>query len=135
MNIPKGDNKEDIKKREQIIRLLDRQWIDINPGKKKYNLSLKDYINIRALSIDETARHAAKSYLSTLAVVQLDAILSNAKKIKIVLANPKTTNQKQFNKMLVMEYTLPAIGTVRMIVGINRRTNEKIQYCVTAIKI
>lgn len=68
-------------------------------------------------------------------VVQLDAILSNAKKIKIVLANPKTTNQKQFNKMLIMEYTLPAIGTVRMIVGINRRTNEKIQYCVTAIKI
>ena len=96
---------------------------------------MKDYINIRALSIDETARHAAKSYLSTLAVVQLDAILSNAKKIKIVLANPKTTNQKQFNKMLIMEYTLPAIGTVRMIVGINRRTNEKIQYCVTAIKI
>ena len=82
-----------------------------------------------------TKRHAAKSYLSTLAVVQLDAILSNAKKIKIVLANPKTTNQKQFNKMLIMEYTLPAIGTVRMIVGINRRTNEKIQYCVTAIKI
>lgn len=55
MNIPKGDNKEDIKKREQIIRLLYRQWIDINPGEEKCNLSLKNYINIRALSIDETA--------------------------------------------------------------------------------
>ena len=50
--IPEGHTIEDIKKREQIIRMV---------------------------SIVETSEHAAKSYLSTLAVLQLDSILTGAR--------------------------------------------------------
>ena len=35
------------------------------------------------VSIVETSEHAAKSYLSTLAVLQLDSILTGAKKVSI----------------------------------------------------
>ena len=67
--IPEGHTIEDIKKREQIIRDFYREWKEKNPSQRKYNLSLKEYINIRMVSIVETSEHAAKSYLSTLAVL------------------------------------------------------------------
>jgi len=95
---------------------------------------LKDYINIRYLSITETMRHAAKSYTSTLALLQLDTILRYAVKT----GKPKPTkrgsnNQKDFAQIQIMHYDLVGIGTVMMIVGI-KRSGEKIQYCITAIK-
>ena len=59
--IPQGNNIEDIKKRELIIRDFYREWKEKNPSQRKYNLSLKEYINIRMVSIIETSEHAAKS--------------------------------------------------------------------------
>ena len=35
--------------------------------------------------------------------------------------------------MMIMEYELIGIGKVKMTVGIRRRTQEKVQYCITAI--
>ena len=81
--IPQGNNIDDIKKREQIIREFYREWKEKNPLQRKFNLSLKEYINIRMVSIVETSEHASKSYLSTLAVLQLDSILTGAKKVSI----------------------------------------------------
>lgn len=78
--IPKGNSIEEIKQREKIIRDFYRKWKEINPSQRRYNMSLKEYINIRMVSIIETSEHAAKSYHSTLAVLQLDAILIGAKK-------------------------------------------------------
>ena len=69
--IPEGHTIEDIKKREQIIRDFYREWKEKNPSQRKFNLSLKEYINIRMVSIVETSEHAAKNYLSTLAVLPL----------------------------------------------------------------
>ena len=53
--IPEGQTIEDIKKREQIIRDFYREWKEKNPSQRKYNLSLKEYINIRMVSIVETS--------------------------------------------------------------------------------
>ena len=78
--IPAGHTIEDIKTRERIIRDFYREWKEKNPSQRKFNLSLKEYINIRMVSIVETSEHAAKSYLSTLAVLQLDSILTGARK-------------------------------------------------------
>ena len=75
MNIPQGNTKEELKQREEIISQVYRRWTAENPDKRVYNRSLKDYINIRYLSITETMRHAAKTYASTLAMLQLDTIL------------------------------------------------------------
>ena len=79
--IPEGNTLDEIKERERIIREFYREWKERNPLQRKYNLALKEYINIRMVSIVETSEHAAKSYLSTLAVLQLDAILVGAKKV------------------------------------------------------
>ena len=131
--IPKGNSKEDIKERERIIRDFYRDWKEKNPSQRKYNLSLKEYINIRMVSIVETSEHAAKSYLSTLAVLQLDAILVGAKKVSIKKTKQGNKNQEPFERIMIMEYELVEIGKVKMTVGIKRRSHEKVQYCITAI--
>ena len=131
--IPEGNTLEEVKKREQIIRDFYRKWKEQNPSQRKYNLSLKEYINIRMVSIVETSEHAAKNYLSTLAVLQLDAVLVGAKKTSIKKPKPGNKNQLPFERMMIMEYDMMGIGTVKMTVGVRRRTQEKVQYCITAI--
>ena len=131
--IPEGNTLEDVKQRELIIREFYREWKERNPLQRKYNLALKEYINIRMVSIVETREHAAKSYLSTLAVLQLDAILVGARKISIKKVKPNNKNQQPFERMMIMEYELIGIGTIKMTVGVRRRTHEKVQYCITAI--
>ena len=108
--IPEGHTIEDIKKREQIIRDFYREWKEKNPSQRKFNLSLKEYINIRMVSIVETSEHAAKNYLSTLAVLQLDSILAGAKKVSVKKPKPGNANQKPFERIMIMEYELTGIG-------------------------
>lgn len=131
--IPEGKTIEDIKAREAIIRDYYREWKTKNPSQRKFNLSLKEYINIRMVSIVETSEHAAKSYLSTLAVLQLDSILTGAKKVSSRKPKKGNKNQKPFERILLMEYELVGIGTVKMTVGVRRKTREKVQYCITTI--
>lgn len=133
--IPEDNSVESIKVRERIIRDFYREWKEKNPSQRKYNLSLKEYINIRMVSIVETSEHAAKTYLSTIAVLQLDAILMGATKVSIKKTKPGNKNQKPFERMMIMEYEVAFIGKVKMTVGIRRRTHEKVQYCITAIQI
>ena len=131
--IPEGNSIQDIKAREKIIRDFYRNWKLKNPSQRKFNLNLKEYINIRMVSIVETSEHAAKSYLSTLAVLQLDSILTGAKKVSIKKTKKNNSNQKPFERIMIMEYELTEIGRIKMTVGVRRRTLEKVQYCITAI--
>ena len=131
--IPEGNTLDNIKQRKLIIRNFYREWKEKNPSQRKFNLSLKEYINIRMVSIVETSEHAAKNYLSTLAVLQLDAILVGAKKVSIKKTKTNNKNQQPFEKIMIMEYDMVGIGTVKMTVGVRRRTQEKVQYCITAI--
>ena len=73
------------------------------------------------------------TYLSTLAVLQLDAILTNAVLVETTPANPKKKNQKGFKSMLRMSYNCPGIGLVKMMVGVKQSDKTKVQYCITAI--
>lgn len=133
LEVPQGNEHGDIESRRQIISDFYHDWKENNPSLRKYNLSLKEYINIRFVSITETCTHAARSYLSTLAVLQLDAILTNAKRVSTVRSK-SNGNQKPFEKMIVMEYDCVGIGVVKMTVGVRRRTHEKVQYCITALQ-
>ena len=132
-DIPIGESSDDIVKRRQIISKFYHDWKERNPLQRRFNLYLKEYINIRFVSITETCTHASRTYLSTLAVLQLDAILTGAETISTVPAK-KNQNQKEFDKMLIMHYHCPGIGTVKMTVGVKRRTHEKVQYCITALE-
>lgn len=132
--VPMGKTKEDIKKREQIISQVYRDFYKNNPDRKIKNNDLNADINIRYLSITETIRHASKRFLSTLAVLQLEAVLTCAKRTSPLL-NPKpgVKNQENFSKLFIMTHTLPCIGEVKLTVGINKKNGKYIQYCLTAI--
>ena len=88
---------------------------------------MNEDINIRFVSITETCTHASRTYLSTLAVLQLDAILTNAKVVS-TCPSKSNGNQKPFEKMIIMKYDCVGIGVVKMTVGVRRKTHEKVQY-------
>lgn len=133
IDIPTGDSTEDRRCRQKIILSFFHGWKQKNPEAKRYNLCLKDDINIRYVSIEETAGQASINYLSTLAVLQLDAILTNAVLVETTPANPKKKNQKGFKSMLRMHCSCPGIGVVKMMVGVKHSDKSKVQYCITAI--
>ena len=132
-DIPIGDSTEDRRLRHKIILSFYHDWKMRNPEAKKYNFNLKDDINIRYVSIEETAGQASLTYLSTLAVLQLDAILSNAVLVGVTPSDQKKKNQKGFESMLRMSYNCPGLGLVKMMVGVRRSDKSKVQYCITAI--
>lgn len=134
IGIPQGNKPEDVDERRRIISQFYHDWKLRNPSQRRFNLSLKEYINIRFISITETCTHAAKTYHSTLAVLQLDAILTNAKRVATVRTKANV-NQKPFEKMIIMHYECVGIGTVKMTVGVRRRTHEKVQYCITTMEV
>ena len=134
-DIPAGNTKEDRRKRQDLIYAFYMGWKRKNPEQKKYNIALRDDINIRAVSLDETAAQASLTYLSTLAVLQLDAILTNAWLVKTVPSKQNTKNQRSFERMLIMEYVCTGVGRVKMTVGVRRSDKTKIQYCITAIDL
>ena len=131
IEIPKGTEKEDIAIRKRIIFEFYQKWKQEHPEMRMYNQS----INIRYVSIDETCAHASKNYLSTLAVLQLDAILTLAVKKSVSLAKSNSRNQKPFEKMITMIYDCPGIGAVKLTVGVRKVTHEKVQYCITALDV
>ena len=132
-DIPTGNTTDDRRHRQKIIQSFYHHWKEMNPDAKRYNINLKEDINIRYVSIEETAGQASLTYLSTLAVLQLDAILSNAVLVESTPANPKKKNQIGFINMLRMVYNCPGIGVVKMMVGVKKRDKTKVQYCITAI--
>ncbi|MBO7130503.1 MAG: hypothetical protein J6W05_12115 [Prevotella sp.] len=124
--IPLGKTKEDIKTREQIIKDFYAQWIAAHPDKKVLNVALGKYICVKFLSINETYEKAARSYKSTMAVFRLTEILQNATLIEELPAKRNTRNQKQFEKLLVMQYE-----NIKLTVGLQRSNQDLVQYCIT----
>ena len=134
IEVPRGNTKEDIKARESIISDVYRRWYEANPSKAVFNANLNDSINVRYLSITETIRHAAKNFLSTLAVLQLDIILKSAYQVgKPSPIKKGIKNQSEFSEMIIMECPLIGIGTAKPTVRVKKKSGMKIQYCITAI--
>ena len=114
-DVPTGDSVEDMRKRQAIIKQFYFQWKKSNPKLCKYNDNLGENIYINHTSLIETAGRASLTYLSTLAVLQLDAILQNAKLDFVDKPKPGNKHQAKFEKMLGMRYSCPGIGDVRLI--------------------
>ena len=126
MDIPQGRTKEDIKAREKIIKDFYARWIAEHPTKQVVNLGLGKPIYVKFLSINETYEKASRSYDSTLAVFRLTEILQNAVLIDEMPAKRNTRNQKQFEKLLVMQYE-----GIKLTVGLQRSNQDLVQYCIT----
>jgi len=73
-----GNTTEDKKQRKQFIIDFYGKWIIANPTKHIYNKSLEAFIEVRFLSVEETAGHASSTYKSTVAVTFLSEIMENA---------------------------------------------------------
>ena len=129
-DVPVGDTVEDRRIRSHLIRRFYFHWMGKHEDRKVFNKALNDYIHIKYISVNETAGHASLRYLSTLAVLQLDAILPNAVLKDKKPANTRTKNQKGFKRMLIMEYNCPAIGVVRLTVGQKASDDSKVEYCI-----
>ncbi len=129
-DIPAGRTKEEIKAREQIIKSFYAQWIAEHPDKKVLNMDLGKYICVKFLSINETYEKAARNYESTLAVFRLTEILQNATLIDELPAKRNTRNQKQFEKLLVMQYE-----NIKLTVGLQQSNQDLVQYCITIPQI
>ena len=125
-DIPTGRAKEDIKIRERIIKDFYAQWIAGHPEKRIFNVTLGKYICVKSLSINETYEKASRSYESTLAVLGLTEILQNAKLISELPAKRNTKNQKQFEKLLMMQHE-----NIKLTVGVQRSNQDLVQYCIT----
>ena len=125
-DIPKGRTKDEIKAREKLIKDFYSQWISEHPEKKIWNNNLGAFIHVKFLSINETYEKAARNYESTLAVFRLTEILENAVMIGEKATNRMTRNQKQFDKLIILKH-----GEVKLTVGLQRSTQEMVQYCIT----
>jgi len=135
-----GDTKEDKKQRKQFIVDFYGKWIIANPTKRLYNKSLKAFIEVRFLSVEETAGHASTTYKSTEAVIFLSEIIENAIVQKDIKGNiiakipkPNVKNQSRFSRLFIMEYEKANIGKIKLTVGELRGSGQKIQYCITVI--
>ena len=130
-----GNTPEDMKNRKKFIIDFYTNWIIANPQKRVCNQSLKSFIEVRFLSIQETASKAAIRYKSTIAVTFLTEILENAVTIDEP-QEPKKDNmkQKRFSKIYIMGYEKEDFGKIKLTVGVLRGSGQKIQYCVTAIE-
>ena len=126
--IPTGTSKEEIKVRERNIKDFYAKWISEHPDKKIWNENLQDYILVKYQSINETYNKAARRYESTLAVFRLTEVMEKA-----ILKSEKNTkqgdkNQKPYSKLLIMLH-----DGIKLTVGVQKTTQEKVQYCLTAV--
>ena len=128
ITIPTGTRKEDIKVREKIIKNFYAKWISEHPDKKIWNEDLQDYICVKYQSINETYNKAARRYESTLAVFRLTEVLEMAVLKEERQTKPDDKNQKPYSKLMIMLY-----DGIKLTVGVQKSTQEKVQYCLTAL--
>ena len=128
ITIPTGTRKEDIKVREKIIKNFYAKWISEHPDKKIWNEDLQDYICVKYQSINETYNKAARRHESTLAVFRLTEVLEKAVFKEEKPTKPADKNQKPYSKLLILLY-----DGIKLTVGVQKTTQEKVQYCLTAL--
>ena len=135
IEIPTGTTLEEVRARKKIIRDFYATWNAANPTKQVYNANLKEFINIRFLSIQETSLIAANKYSSTFALTHyFTAILELAQEIRRTPPKKGNDNQKRFSEMIVLEYKKKEFGTIKLTVGVLKGSKQHIQYCITAIE-
>ena len=78
--------------------------------------------------LNSTQIHLSSSPKSPLAVMRLSELLTKSKKVAEVPPKKGTKNQKPFLKMYIMQ-----LDNIKMTVGLQKSTGDKVQYCITAL--
>lgn len=132
-SIPKGKKK--ISEREKII---DR-FLSGKVDRIIYCKALEADVILRRKGIKDTSLHAAKSYKSTLAALNLEEALKEAKKIKTVPIKRTSKNQKCFKCMHILACIVEHVGYAKIMVGefyeVKNIPTPYAHYCITHMSI
>lgn len=129
--IPMGETLEEKNLRREIIHRYVQQWrADHESDPRIYNEDIKEYIKVNQVFLLESVTHSAHRYQSTKAVLHMEEVMAKATKVSVVKAKDNS-NQKPFKKMMVMRYSSDDFGNVKMMVGVRKRTLEKVEYSIT----
>lgn len=130
--VPMGNTREERLVRREILHKFIQQWREQhkeNPW--VFNEQLDEYIKINQVFLLESVLHSAIRYPSTRAVMKMEEVINKAKIIGEVRAKEGNSNQKPFEKMIIMRYDSDELGSVKMTVGVRNRTHEKVEYSIT----
>ena len=119
MEIPRGNSREDVKARRQIIKDFYANWIAQHPDKKVWNRSLKAYIHVKFDSINEALGHAPRSVEATVAQMHLSEALADSAFIQERPPKYGDNNQKKFSMMLLLRWK-----SCRLLVGRRKTSGE-----------
>ena len=95
--------------------------ITIPAGTRKDDFKAREKFN-------ETYNKAARRYESTLAVFRLTEVMEKAILKEEKKTKPGDKNQKPYSKLLIMLH-----DDIKLTVGVQKSTQEKVQYCLTAL--
>ena len=126
MEIPRGDSREDIKARREIIKNFYANWIADHAEKQVWNKSLNAFIHVKNDSINEALGHAPRSVEATLAQMHLSEVLSDAEFVEKGPPKHGNKNQKKFSQMLILRW-----GNSRVLVGRRKTTSEYELYYIS----
>lgn len=139
--VPMGNSLEEILTREKLLDGFFRKWYSEHPSRDVFNIKMNENILVRKISIDEAKEHAAKRYKSTIAVLKhFEEILANATSIGKTAIKTGDRNQSKFDYMLIMSYMCEGVGTVKLTVGIRKksmpaeRSMTMTQYGISALE-
>jgi len=138
-SIPKTNNKNNFKIREQIVWAIYGKWQAQHKTKKQYNFSLKSDILVRFEGISETVQKAARNYKYTMAMCAFDEILQYSVELRRDKPKKDVENQKRYKEMIIMNLRtdafMPYFENIKLTVGVIRSDeNKKIQYCISTIE-
>lgn len=130
IEIPRGNSREDIKSRRQIIKDFYAKWIAEHPEKQIWNPSLKANIHVKFTSINEACGHAPRSVEATIAQLHLSKILAEATLLDDWPPKYGDKNQKAFSRIYLLRWH----GS-RVLVGFQKATSEYVLYYISGGRI
>jgi len=136
--IPMGHSIEEIRIRQEIIQRFWSEWRENHTVQEIYNEKIQEPILLRSISLAEAKEHSAKSYKSTLAIMQMDEVLSKASPVGRTSVKQGNKNQAEFSEMLIMVYRRSDLGTIKVTVGVRHKFSKespsvKVQYGMSSI--
>ena len=126
IEIPRGNSREEIKTRRQIIKDFYAKWIANHPEKRVWNSSLKAFIHVKFASINEACGHAPRSVEATTAQLHLSKILEEATLLDDWPPKYGDKNQKAFSRLFLLRW-----HESRVLVGFQKTTGEYVLYYIS----
>jgi len=126
--IPTGKTKNAVDVRREFLKKELSKLKD-----KKYRCPCLGGVPVKIIgdSIDEIAAHAAKSFASTKAALQLPKLINEARFFKMYLPKDNYSQKKKFKFIFIYELHCPKEkGFTKIMVGV-RESGKFLQYCIT----